>query len=80
MASQRLGGLAFFCGIVGFIGGFCVALAVKCNLVAGFVEKTENKLILFALLGIVAGFSERLVPTLVGRIESSMIPAKKETT
>ena len=55
--------------IVGMISSFIVIYAFKTGIfMTGFVaEKHEKDFML--LLGIVAGFSERLAPSLIGKIE-----------
>ena len=55
--------------IVGMLSSFIVVYAFKTGIfMAGFVaEKHEKEFML--LLGIVAGFSERLAPSLIGKIE-----------
>lgn len=55
--------------IVGMISSFIVIYAFKTGIfMTGFVaEKHEKEFML--LLGIVAGFSERLAPSLIGKIE-----------
>lgn len=55
--------------IVGMLSSFIVVYAFKTGIfMTGFVaEKHEKEFML--LLGIVAGFSERLAPSLIGKIE-----------
>ncbi|HYU24207.1 MAG TPA: hypothetical protein VEO74_03310 [Thermoanaerobaculia bacterium] len=55
---------------VGMIGGLLAALAVKANLAFGFLS--ERGVALIALCGAIAGVSERLVPSLVRRVEESV--------
>jgi hypothetical protein len=60
---------------VGVIGGLLVALAIKANLAFGFIS--ERGLALIALCGAIAGVSERLVPSLVRRVEESVLSGRR---
>jgi hypothetical protein len=62
-----------FRGVVGLMGGILVALAIKANIIAGFIDKLEKGIAVFMLLGLVAGASERIIPGLVRRIEDSIL-------
>lgn len=56
----------------GAVGAIFVALAVKANLLLGVINASpSDPTILLFLLCIVAGASERLVPGLIARVESS---------
>lgn len=55
--------------IAGLIGGFFVALAVKANLFVGGVTFTGNGLALMLFLCTGSGASERLVPSLIMRVD-----------
>jgi hypothetical protein len=57
--------------MIGGIGGFIAALAVKGNLVVGFIASSNRLLPVLLTVCLAAGVSERLVPSLVKQIESS---------
>ena len=56
----------------GLVGALLVALAIKANLLLGAMA-TAGGLPLLLLVCIVAGASERLVPSLIARVESSAL-------
>lgn len=58
--------------LAGGIGALLVGLAIKANVILGFASRVDHGVALMALLGVVAGVSERLVPTLVRRVEDSL--------
>ncbi len=64
--------------IVGVIGAFIAALAVKANFALGVINDTKAGLPLLMLLCVIAGYSERLVPELIHRVEDST--AKDDTS
>lgn len=55
--------------IAGFVGGFLVSLAVKAELFAGGVTFSGNEFALMLFFCTVAGASERLVPSLIMRVD-----------
>lgn len=63
--------------VVGMAGAFLVVLAIKANLVLGIAANAEvYGTSLLAVLCVVAGASERLVPSLIRYVEDSVTPTK----
>ncbi len=62
--------------IVGIIGAFIAALAVKANFALGIINDAKAGLPLLMLLCVIAGYSERLVPELIHRVEDSAAKEK----
>lgn len=58
--------------VTGMGGAALAALAVKVNVLAGFVVGTAHPFAALMLVGAVAGASERLVPDMITRIEGSL--------
>jgi hypothetical protein len=57
--------------IAGVIGAFLVALSVKAELLLGFVQTSDNSLPVICVLCMAAGWSERLVPSIIGHVETT---------
>ena len=64
--------------MVGAVGAALVVLAVRADLVAGFVNKVENGPYLELVLAFCAGASERFVPGLIKRIETTALGDTKQ--
>lgn len=62
----------------GLIGALLVALAIKSGLVLGGVQFSGNQLALLLAFCIVAGASERLVPSLIESVESSAATTREK--
>jgi len=64
--------------IVGMAGGFLLALAIKANLVLGVTNSINNSHAFYLLVSTSAGASERLVPSLIKKVENwgSTVPKK----
>lgn len=59
--------------VVGVLGAFLVALAIKANLLVGAITRFDTPILAFASMAticFVAGASERIVPNLIRRIET----------
>lgn len=54
----------------GIIAGLVIAIAIKSNLVLGFLNQYENSVYISVFLGICAGASEILIPSLIKQVES----------
>jgi hypothetical protein len=67
---HRVEGVARICA--GALGGLLMALAVKSDLLFGVVRQIQDYKYLILLLGMVAGASERLVPSFIQRVETSV--------
>jgi len=65
--------------LVGNIGAFIMALAVKANIILGFSKATDYSFALLLVICICAGASERLVPGFIKRIEISVGSDGKES-
>lgn len=57
---------------VGSIGALVMALAVKANLLLGFTKSLDHSLAALLAICIVAGASERLVPSFIKKVEDSV--------
>ena len=55
--------------VLGAIGALLTALAVKSNLLLGAINKSESALIMLCVVCLIAGASERLVPSLIRQFE-----------
>ena len=67
--------------IVGLAGGLIIALAAKANLIMGFSQLMNgNAHSLLIVLCFAAGASERIVPTLIQKIEVKVAGPKTEST
>jgi hypothetical protein len=65
--------------LLGMAGAFLVAVAVKANLVVGFVNAAgAATLPLLIVLCVIAGASERLVPTLIAKLEQPPVAGADE--
>jgi hypothetical protein len=58
--------------IAGVTGGVVVSLAVQADILSGLSAKLSHPLAFMLGLGLAAGASERLVPSLVGKFEASV--------
>ncbi|MEL4294461.1 hypothetical protein [Shewanella xiamenensis] len=63
--------------VAGLIGGFLVALAVKAKIFSGGVTFSGNELALMLLFCTIAGASERLVPSLIMRVDKLISSSDK---
>jgi len=54
--------------LAGMTGGFVIVLAIKANVILGFIGAEDN-LVLLALFCIAAGASERMVPNLIKKVD-----------
>ena len=59
--------------IAGMVGALLMALAVKENLILGFINSVEHPFGVLLLLCILAGASERFVPSLIKHVEELQI-------
>lgn len=59
--------------VAGFLSGVLAAIAIKANVVLGFVRDVGGGFPLFALVGMAAGISERIVPALVRRVDDAFL-------
>lgn len=59
-------------GFVAIIGAFIVALAVKVNIIGGFVKETVDPLLVTLLLCLASGASERILPSLISKLEGEV--------
>jgi hypothetical protein len=57
--------------MVGVGGAFLVAIAMKAQLILGVTNSVTNSIDIQAVIGVVAGASERFVPDLIKRFEGS---------
>jgi hypothetical protein len=64
--------------IVGSIGAVLMALAFKGDLVLGFASSHEKAPVLLAVISLIAGASERFVPSFIERIEIAPAETLKE--
>lgn len=55
--------------VLGAIGALLTALAVKANLLLGAINKAEGSLLMLCVVCLIAGASERLVPSLIQQFE-----------
>ncbi|MGO9605370.1 MAG: hypothetical protein ACLQAT_18595 [Candidatus Binataceae bacterium] len=62
--------------LTGMGGAALATLAVKVNVLGGFVAGTQHPFAALMLIGAIAGASERLVPDLITRIEGSFTERK----
>jgi len=58
--------------IVAVIGALIVALSIKANIVGGFTNNMSNPTAFLILFCIASGASERLLPSIISKIESSV--------
>ena len=77
-------GIYMFQGVAkvlgGTLGAVLVALAIKAQLILGFMEGKGYSLESLVLLCMVAGLSERLVPNLVEQVEGKVMPGGSPRT
>jgi len=52
------------------IGGLVVAIAIKSNLVFGFLNNIDKTIYVSAFIGICAGASEAIIPSLIKQLEA----------
>jgi hypothetical protein len=64
--------------IIGCIAGFLFALAIKSNILLGTINNSDKSLSLLLLICIVAGASERLLPSLIRQLEGTLIAKVEE--
>lgn len=57
--------------IIGIAGAFLCAVAVKANILLGFINSSEFSLPILLTISIVSGASERFVPDLIKHVEKS---------
>jgi hypothetical protein len=57
--------------IIGIAGAFLCAVAVKANILLGFINASEFSLSILLTICIVSGASERFVPELIKHVEKS---------
>jgi len=65
--------------VTGMGGGALAALAVRINMVGGFIGGTPHPFAALLLIGAIAGASERLVPDLITRIEGTLRKSQSPT-
>lgn len=63
---------------VGAIAGFLFALAIKSNILLGAVNNSQRSLSLLLVICIVAGASERLLPSLIRQLEGTLVERVEE--
>jgi hypothetical protein len=54
----------------GTIGGLVIAIAIKSNLVFGFLNNIDKTIYVSAFIGICAGASEAIIPSLIKQLEA----------
>jgi hypothetical protein len=59
-------------GFVAVIGALIVALGVKADVIGGFATKTIDPLLLTMLMCLASGASERLLPSLISKLDKSV--------
>jgi hypothetical protein len=59
--------------LVGAAAGFVFALAIKSNVLVGSVNNSEKSLPIMLLICIIAGASERLLPSLIKQLEGTLV-------
>jgi len=59
-------------GLAGSLGALLIAFAVKANLVLGIIKSNAYALPALLLICFIAGWSEKLVPSFIGRVEVSV--------
>jgi kynurenine formamidase len=64
---------------VGMISGLLIALCVKTGILLPVLEKVGSTYIVMVIGGLIAGASERLVPSLIQKVEGSNIKISDET-
>jgi hypothetical protein len=57
----------------GLISGGTIALAIKANLILGFLNTVDMTIYIKAFIGIIAGASEVLIPNLIKQIEDKSV-------
>lgn len=63
--------------VVGFTAALFIALAIKANILLGVTKTSDHSLALLLVVCFVAGWSEKLMPSLVSRFESSVVGKDK---
>lgn len=56
--------------VYGVIAGLIIAVAIRSNLVLGFLNKADNTIYVTTFVGVCAGFSEAFVPDLIRQIQT----------
>jgi len=69
---------AFLRIFVGVIGAFFIIVTIKAKIISSTLIPSDNSWLVFVALSIVAGSSERLVPSIIKKIEDSSVNIKSE--
>jgi hypothetical protein len=64
--------------VVGAAAGLIFTLAIKADLLLGLVNRSENRLAVLAIVALVAGASERLLPSLIRQLEGKLVSTVDE--
>jgi hypothetical protein len=59
--------------LVGATGGLLFALAIKANIFLGAINRSEKSVTILLVISIIAGASERLLPSLIKQIEGTLV-------
>lgn len=64
--------------VLSILASIALFFAVKANIVFGFIKDAPNPFYGYIILGILAGFSETLIPSLLTKIEKQGLEAKED--